>query len=449
MVNQILLAVLRDAWLIDPVEAREYYGLIRNQLTGVIQVERATEEEVTAFFPSLFQLDANGQMSTIAVDKWGDYIQAANQSQQDLVAVLPISGAMTKSDQACGPRGTSWMASQIQAMQNVPKIKGIVLRMDTPGGQVSGTRNLADAIANSKKPIIAYADDGNIASAGYWVASKASRIISSHATNRIGSIGVYMQLADMAGMWEQKGVKLHTVYSSLSSEKNSEFLDALKGQYEPLQKNYLDRLASEFISEVKAGRGDKLNLSAGDPFKGAMFFSDQALEIGLIDEIGSLATAIQTVGDMAKGSPTTHIISKQNHEEAMKINATHLALLALLGIEATEGAESHEWLPTGEELDTLNARVHQLLDAETQAADLQTQLDTTNGQLASLTRERDNWKTQAEEYGKLAGKFPGATGKGQDPNPGGKTDPDPYFSEADADLAQLRKEMGFEEETND
>ena len=86
--------------------------------------------------------------------------------------------------------------------------------VDSPGGQVTGTDLLAEAIKNSATPIVAYIE-GMAASAAYWIISGASKIVASSDLDRIGSIGTMLMVEDLKPFFEAQGVKFHEVYASL------------------------------------------------------------------------------------------------------------------------------------------------------------------------------------------------------------------------------------------
>ena len=90
-----------------------------------------------------------------------------------------------------------------------PAVKAIVLSIDSPGGTVDGTDNLANAIfaARGKKPIVALGD-GTLASAAYWIASGADQIFASDNSAKIGSIGVVATHEDYSRAEENAGVKV-------------------------------------------------------------------------------------------------------------------------------------------------------------------------------------------------------------------------------------------------
>jgi signal peptide peptidase SppA len=237
------------------------------------------------------------------------------------VAIIPIRSEILKYDQPCGPRGSQSILSDVKSADQNPNIKSILLVVDSPGGQVTGTDLLAEAICNSATPVVAYIE-GMAASAAYWIISGASRIIASSDLDRIGSIGTMLMVEDLQPALEAQGVEFHEVYASLSVDKNADVNQLLDGKYESYQKNVLDVINSKFLSSIKANRSalDDSTLT------GKMYFAPEAIALGLIDEIGSLDYAISVATALSPVITELSIQNETKNSEPMKINNTWKAI---------------------------------------------------------------------------------------------------------------------------
>ncbi len=443
---------MRDGWLINADEAIQLFGYLHSQLTGTVVTERATEAEIKAFAPKLFSAQASLSeewRQPTASEMFGQSVNG----QDRMVAVMPLSGAITRENQPCGPRGTVTLSGWLKDLDRDPRIAGSVLLVASPGGQVSGTQLLASTIKSLSKPVVALVHDGMAASAAYWIASSCNRILSSHGTNRVGSIGVYMQVPDVLAYWKKEGLEVHEVFSSLSTEKNGDYREVLKGNYEQVRKNYLDPVAQTFIDSVKANRPN-INTEKGDPFKGAMFFSKEAIEIGLIDGMGTLEDAISLVYQLSGESPKgkqvavaqSHAHSNPNPNTTVRILKSQTALLGAFALVVAEGSEFVEFEPSAEQIQALEALLQQrATEAQNLANSLQSaqnSLSAVNDQVASLTTERDTFRQQAEEYGRLSGRLPGSTTAQEDPK--GEAPEAFPLCEADVMVAAQRKALGLE-----
>lgn len=229
---------------------------------------------------------ASGVVVMGATTKFG-----ADQEQQQ-IAVYDIIGPVVKYGGACS-YGATDHAQAIAYMAANPNVGAIILNIDSPGGQVAGTTLLADVIkdAANKKPVIAMINDGTVASAAYWIASACTEIYCTKKSDGVGSIGVFTQLADMSGMYEQKGIKIREIYATKSAkDKNGIVREALKGNDEPLIAE-LDQTVDDFVETVRANRGDRLKGEGWDT--GKMYRAKEAARMGLIDGIKSFEHIIK------------------------------------------------------------------------------------------------------------------------------------------------------------
>lgn len=281
MANQFLLSLLRDRWLIDPVHAESWLPVVVNAINGTTEFEKQENQVALSFFhgnqnhAAVLSVKNNYDLNLI---DWNNIPAGA-------AVVIPIAGPLLKADAFCGPVGMMTMAGIVNNLGTKENISTLVFEFDTPGGQVAGLQTLADAIKNSPKRTIGVVREGVAASAGYWLLSSCDEAYASRKTDQVGSIGVFTRLVDFKGALEASGIKVHEIYSRLSSEKNKGYKDAIEGDYTAMQDD-LDILAEEFIAAVKSNRPN-INIKAGDPFKGAVFYAPQAIEIGLIDGIKS------------------------------------------------------------------------------------------------------------------------------------------------------------------
>lgn len=211
------------------------------------------------------------------------------------VAVITLKGDMLKDGTMCS-YGTEEIAAAIREAAASQKIIGIRLDIDSGGGAVDAIAPMLDAISFSQsqnKPVVACCD--LCASAAYYVACHCNKIMADNDISaEFGSIGVMMQFPDYAKYYEQKGIKVHTIYSDLSTHKNAPFEAALKGEYKSIKEEMLNPLAREFQQAVKSHRPN-LDDKIDGILNGRMFFAKDALKYGLIDAIGNRDAATEEV----------------------------------------------------------------------------------------------------------------------------------------------------------
>lgn len=218
---------------------------------------------------------------------------------KDSVAVIPLRGDMLKEGTMCS-YGTEEIAAVIREAANARNIVGVRLDIDSGGGAVDAIAPMLEAIAFSQskgKPVVASCD--LCASAAYYVACHCDRIMADNAISaEFGSIGVMMQFPDYAKYYEQKGIKIHTIYSDLSDYKNAPFEAARKGDYKAIREEQLNPLARQFQEAVKSRR-QQLKADVEGILNGRMFYAQDALAHGLIDQIGTAAEATDLVRRLA------------------------------------------------------------------------------------------------------------------------------------------------------
>ena len=182
-------------------------------------------------------------------------------------------------------------------------IKAIVLRIDSPGGAVAPAQEIYEEVRKTvlKKKIIV--SMGSVAaSGGYYIAAPATRIVANPGT-LTGSIGVIMEIPNVEGLMNKLGVKTEIVKSGRHKDIASVFRGIRKEERAILQ-NVLDNVHDQFISAVAEGR----KMVRDDVIKiadGRIFTGEQALEVGLVDEMGNLEAAVKSAGKLAgiKGEP--------------------------------------------------------------------------------------------------------------------------------------------------
>ena len=225
----------------------------------------------------------------------GDFSKAP----KDSVAVIQLRGDMLKEGTMCS-YGTEEVAAVICEAADARNIIGIRLDIDSGGGAVDAIAPMLQAIAYSQakgKPVVASCD--LCASAAYYVACQCDRIVADNQISaEFGSIGVMMQFPDYAKYYEQRGVRIHTIYSNLSEWKNAPFEAARRGDYASIKAEQLDPLARQFQEAVKARR-QQLDLEVDGILSGRVFYADDALRHGLIDQVGTAADATDLVRQLS------------------------------------------------------------------------------------------------------------------------------------------------------
>jgi signal peptide peptidase SppA len=244
--------------------------------------------------------------------------------RKDVVAVVKLHGVITPSPSPLA-RGAINLATVETALTRAfgyDRLKAVALLINSPGGAPTQSGLVAERIrqlADEKNvPVLAFAEDV-AASGGYWLACAADEIYA-HRTSMVGSIGVISGGFGFTGLLERFGVerRLHTAGANksrldpFSPEKpeDVEWLKKMHGQLHEL-----------FVDWVKERRGDRLD-GAEDLFTGDVWLGQKALDLGLIDGLGSLR----------------QIIGERYPDAEISVAEPKKPLLARLGIGAPAAA---------------------------------------------------------------------------------------------------------------
>ncbi len=219
----------------------------------------------------------------------------------------------------------SEVLEQIEEASKNEQIKGILLVVDSPGGSVAPSVELAYAIkrAKEKKPVVVYAS-GTIASGSYYASIWADEIIANPGS-MVGSIGVIMQGANLAGVMEKIGIETQVVQAGKYKQLGT--ADRAWRAYEVDELNkVIQGTYDMFSKDVADARG--LDFSKRDTFADAhIFTASQAKAVGLVDRVGVLVDAKES---LAKRSGVSEPIwNKEDPIDKLlkKISASSAVLL--------------------------------------------------------------------------------------------------------------------------
>ncbi|MBF0345841.1 MAG: signal peptide peptidase SppA [Nitrospirae bacterium] len=192
---------------------------------------------------------------------------------------------------------------ELKKYRDDPSIKVIVLSVDSPGGAVVPSHEIYDEVKKTVKKKKVVVSMGSLAaSGGYYISSPATKIIANQATVT-GSIGVIMETANISGLMEKIGVKSEVIKSGRYKDLASLYRGVGKEERVILQ-GVLDDIHGQFIEAVAEGRRMPFERVRGIA-DGRIFTGKQALELGLVDKLGTLQDAITEAAEMAgiKGEP--------------------------------------------------------------------------------------------------------------------------------------------------
>ena len=230
-----------------------------------------------------------------------DYKQNSPEKNKNIIGVVSVAGTILDGSQPRGSAGGENISAMIKKARNEKNLKALVLRVNTPGGSAFASEIIREqvlAIKDRGIPIVV-SMGGLAASGGYWISANSDYIFA-HESTITGSIGVAAILFDAQETIKKLGLNEDGVSNSpfagslnsgvLLSSPSEEVVDLIQGN--------VDRLYNDFIEIVSNGRGisiEEANLIA----KGRVWSGIDALDVGLIDQIGSFDDAIDKAKDLA------------------------------------------------------------------------------------------------------------------------------------------------------
>mgnify|MGYP003527454901 FL=1 len=331
----------------------------------------------------------------------GTYGSTTVGKPSSVVKVIPIIGPLSKYSyidwwNMVYVEGTQSLIEEIAEAQNESDTKAIVLYIDSPGGDVDGTFELAEVIRKSPIPIYACVS-GTCASAAYWIASQCTQIFVTAPEAEVGSIGVYIMHLDKSVMYEElMGIKITYVTSTDSPDKvvapsNAPLSDEDRAKLVAM----IDPVKTNFIAAVKKGRGDKLATDQPQIFQGGVFMAKDAKAWGLID-------GVKTFDDIViEAQREGGRVARQSKKSNSINNSKNMGFLEAIGLKAAKTEFTEDQTLTTAEANVLAESVANLQKENGKLSEQTVALSAEVGQLkatiAGLETEKSAALTAKEE----------------------------------------------------
>lgn len=193
--------------------------------------------------------------------------------------------------------------------------RGVVLLINSPGGSPVQAGIINDELRRMKekykKPLYAVVEE-SCASAAYYIAVSADRIYVDKASI-VGSIGVLMEGFGFVGLMDKLGIERRLLVAG----ENKGFLDPFSPQTDKQRahaQEMLDIVHQQFIDVVKAGRGKRLKADTPELFSGLFWTGQQAVDLGLADQLGNLDYVAR---DVVKAEDLVDYTQRENVAEKL------------------------------------------------------------------------------------------------------------------------------------
>jgi len=196
----------------------------------------------------------------------------------------------------CGGTSSERFADDFDAAMNDPNVSAIVIDCDSPGGNVTGTPELAKRIFNARgkgKQLLAVSN-GQMCSAAYWIASACDEIVAS-PSSETGSIGVFCVHMDESALNESLGLK-YTIIKFGEHKAEGNPWEPLSADAESFIQGQVDEMGQMFVTAVSKHRGVSVATVKSDFGQGRSFTAKQALAAGMVDRIATLEETLNKLG---------------------------------------------------------------------------------------------------------------------------------------------------------
>lgn len=195
----------------------------------------------------------------------------------------PLGKGLSKMEQACGATGFEQIRADYKAALSAGA-RGILLEVDSPGGTVVGTPEIADLVASKPVKTVVYTED-MMASAAYYIGAGADAIVSSSSA-LVGSIGVYIPWMDRSAQYAQAGMKPDPIVNTGGDLKAMGFGGTLTAAQRTHLQEAVDNDFAEFKRHVTTYRALPDSAMRGQVMNGR-----EAIASHLVDAIGDMDTA--------------------------------------------------------------------------------------------------------------------------------------------------------------
>ena len=269
-----LLDFITGAWAIEPDKLREIQAIYATHLRG--------EKIDVAAIEARLGRPLVSEQQAYTVEPGG-------------VAVLRLSGVIAPKAnlfmQVSGGISTQMATKQLESAAVDARVRSIVLAMDTPGGNVIGTPEMAAAVQElaTVKPIVTHSD-GALASAGYWIGSAANAIYISGPTVQVGSIGVVVDRTFNPNSTQREESIVAGRYKRLVKSNQP-----LSDEARALVQADVDYVYSLFVDAVAQYRGTTAQQVLDRIAEGRVFRGQQAIDAGLVDGVSTLDALVESM----------------------------------------------------------------------------------------------------------------------------------------------------------
>ncbi len=286
-----------EGWVNDlatrDLEKAKELGLIG----GLIYEDQYEDALKRAVGASKNDLSASSKLNIISSSSYFKTIKSTPIDSSDRIALVYAQGSILYGEGSPTIMGQETMNKALQSAREDRNIKAVVLRINSPGGSALTSDLIWREVEKTakEKPVVVSISDV-AASGGYYIATPATYIIAQ-PTSITGSIGVFGTLPNASELAEQWGVSSYTLSTHERSATYSP-LRPLSDTFRAELTEGIEQTYQTFLERVASGRS--MSIESVDAIaQGRVYLAPKALELGLVDEIGTLDDAINKAAELA------------------------------------------------------------------------------------------------------------------------------------------------------
>lgn len=295
--DDIAIRLPKDALNNKLIDGLKYEDEVLAELANLAGTEAKDDEPLTK--PKLINLSKYKNAEGKEAKDENEDDDAINPNAKDKIAIIYAEGEIRSGKSNRDILGSETTVEAVEKATKDKNVKAIVLRINSPGGSALASDVMWRAIelAKREKPVVV--SMGNLAaSGGYYIACGANKIFAQ-PTTITGSIGVFGVVPNFKGLFNNK---LGIYVDGVSTNKHS---DMMINQWRPLDDEetsaiteMVEAIYDDFISKVAEGRG-MTKADVDSIGQGRVWSGVNAIEIGLVDELGGLNDAIKSAAELA------------------------------------------------------------------------------------------------------------------------------------------------------
>ena len=310
--------------LINDLKLNFSEDFLENGLVDELVTREELEEKITA----LYMASKYSEVKTIPFAEYAKAKFVTDFKKKDKVAVIYADGEIVDGKDKKAVAGDRF-ASIVAKVRQDTTIKAVVLRVNSPGGSVLASSKIKTELDLLRESVPVIASYGNYAaSGGYWISANCDEIFSD-ATTLTGSIGVFSMIPEVSKALKDK---IHVNVSTVNSNAHSDmyaFIKPLDSEETAYMQASVENIYERFTSIVAEGR-DMTVAEVDAIAQGRVWTGAEALEIGLVDQIGTLEDALNYASATIDGvtcMDDVQIVEYPKPQTSME------AILELLGSE--------------------------------------------------------------------------------------------------------------------